>query len=409
MKLIELNIGHTSKAPPAGSNLLNPADAQPARLPKGRTESTRIRNLGKIGSDTPELGSPRSAPPMDCVLQYTDPTHLCGEAQVTSSVALIYLAEGAAHIVYRIAFQGTPALSHHHLVGRLFRFRKSIPSAVPCAQTVSNFHDRIAPLFPEKSLVDLELHHVLDRDALVTKLNSALRLREANGTRPAKRRGVYLTPADEEPHEILVTDMSAQGPDERLAEFKPKWLVQSPSAPTGAKRCRTCALREMRTEDERLTGDNHTGRGHADFCPFDLLSADDHVLEDVVRLLSLSDESAKTYVSTFKAQIQPLLLRLRDLQAEYNNVSLQAFQNGLDLDFSVSMALRDCSVFVKSRRSDAGGGEVRLADLDLKSSAGGKLGKWAGTEQRLLEEGWYAGTENAASQGQRFCRALQKY
>lgn len=388
--------------------LTTPAITQLAHLSKGRIKLTKLHSLGEVGSEVTGLDSPRTSPEMDCVLQCNDPTGPNGEAQVTSSIGLTYLAEGAAHIVYRISFEGTSALSHHYLVGRLFRFRKSIPSAVPCAQTVSNFHDRIAPLFPENSLVDLELHHVLDQNALVTELNSALRQREADGTRPARRQGVYLTPAEEEPHDILVTDMSPQRPDERLAEFKPKWLVQSPSAPIGARRCRTCALREMRTEDERQTGDNHTGRGHADFCPFDLLSTDDDVLEDIVRSLSLSDESARTYVSTFKTQIQPLLIRLRDLQAEYNNVSLQAFQTGLDLDFSVSMALRDCSVFVKSRRSEFGWGEVRLADLDLKSSAGGKLGKWAGMERRLIEEGWYAGNEDAASRGWRFCRALQR-
>jgi inositol-pentakisphosphate 2-kinase len=344
---------------------------------------------------------------MDCILHCTDPASPGDEGQEISKIGLTYLAEGAAHIVYRISLQGIPATSHPYLVGKLFRFRKSIPSAVPCAQTVSNFHGRIAPLFPENSLVDLELHQIPDQNSLLTDLNAALRQREINGTRPSKRQGVYLTPPNEEPHGILVTDMSPKGPDERLVEFKPKWLVQSPSAPTESKRCRTCALREMRTEDERLTGDNHTGRGHADFCPFDLLSTSDDVLEQIVRSLSLTDESARTHISTFKKRLQPLLLRLRDLQAEHNEVSLEAFQNRIDLDFSVSMALRDCSVFIKSRRSEAGLGEVRLADLDLKSSAGGKLDKWARTERRLLEEGWYTGTENAASRGQRFCRALR--
>lgn len=345
---------------------------------------------------------------MDCVLQCTYPASPGGEAVSVSKIGLTYLAEGAAHVVYRISLSDSSTTTHPHLVGKLFRFRKSVPSAVPCAQTVANFQNRIAPLFPEHSLVDLKLHLVPDQYALTAKLNAALEMRELNGSRPVQRRGVYLTPSNEEPHDILVTDMSPRGPNERLVEFKPKWLVQSPSAPSGARRCRTCALREMRTEDERRTGEQHSGRGHADFCPFDLLSSNDDVLEETVRMLSLTTEFPRTYVSIYKEQIQPLLQRLGDLQAEYNNVGLHDFENGEGQDFSISMALRDCSVFVKSRKGEIGFHEVRLADLDLKSSGGGKVQRWAWIEQRLVDEGWYMGTENAESQGQRFCRALQR-
>ncbi len=344
---------------------------------------------------------------MDCVLQCTYPASPGGEARVLSRVELTYLAEGAAHVVYRISLPGTSATTHPHLVGKLFRFRKSIPSAVPCAQTVSNFQNIIAPLFSDNSLVDQKLHHVPDQYALTEKLNAALQQRELNGTRPVQRRGIYLTPSSEEPHDILVTDMSPRGPDERLMEFKPKWLIQSPSAPSGAKRCRTCALREMRTEDERRTGQRHSGRGHAEFCPLDLLSSDDDVLEETIGLLSLTNEFVRSYVAIFKEQIQPLLLRLGDLQAEYNNVGLHDFENGEDQDFSIAIALRDCSVFVKSRTGEVGFQEVRLADLDLKSSGGGKLERWAQMERRLIVEGWYLGAEDANSQGQRFCRAMQ--
>ncbi|ERF68615.1 hypothetical protein EPUS_07176 [Endocarpon pusillum Z07020] len=344
---------------------------------------------------------------LDCILQcnYTSPD--CG-AKIVAKVGLTYLAEGAAHVVYRVSLPGASPTTHPHLVGKLFRFRKSIPSAVPCAQTVANYQNIIAPLFPVNNLVHLELHHVSNQNALIAKLNAALEQRELNGTRPAHRHGVYLTPSAEEPNAILVTDMSACGPDERLIEFKPKWLVQSPSAPQGAKRCRTCALREMRTEDERRSGQSHSGRGHAGFCPLDLVSNNDDVLGETIRRLSLTDELSRTYESPFKEQIQPLLLRLRRLQAEYNNVGLNDFENGQSQGFFVSMALRDCSVFVKTKRGELGFQEVRLADLDLKSSGGGKLELWARTEQRLIEEGWYMGSENAESLGNRLCRALQQ-
>ena len=339
------------------------------------------------------------------VCPYVDPSD--GQAEVSSKVGLTYLAEGAAHVVYRIFLAETSVITHPNLVGKLFRFRKSVPSAVSCAETVSNYKNIIVRLFPKHNLVDLELHHVSNQNALITKLNSALEQRELDGTRPAKRRGVYLAPANEEPDEILVADMSPRGPNERLIEFKPKWLVQSPSAPSGARRCRTCALREMRIEDERRTGEIHMGRGHGDFCPFDLLSGNDNVLEETMRGLSLINECVGDQVSIYKERVKPLLLRLRGLQAEYNKVGLDDFKNGQDQDFCISMALRDCSVFVKSKSGEAGFQEVRLADLDLKSSGGGKLERWIRMERRLIEEGWYMGTEKTDSRGQRFCRALQ--
>lgn len=347
----------------------------------------------------------KKAQRMDCVFQFTFTPSPGAFTEVVSQVGLTYLAEGGAHVVYQISLPGTSAATHPHLVGKLFRFRKSTPFAMSCAQTVSNFQRRVAPLFPERNLVDQKLHRVPDQYALTAKLNGALELREKNGTRPMQRRGVYLTPSSEEPDHILVTNMTPRGPDERTIEFKPKWLVQSPSAPAGARRCRTCAIREMRIEDSRKTGETHSGRGHADFCPFDLLTDNDEVIEQTIRLLSLTTEFVRTYVAIFKEQLQPLLLRLRNLQAEYNNVGLNDFEGG-NQDFSLSMALRDCSVFVKSRRGVVGFQEVRLADLDLKSSAGGKLERWARTERILIDGGWYMGTEKSDSGGQRFCRAL---
>lgn len=35
--------------------------------------------------------------------------------------------------------------------------------------------------------------------------------------------------------------------------------------------------------------------------------------------------------------------------------------------------------------------EVRLGDLDIKTAAKGKARYWLSIEQRLIDEGWYAG------------------
>ena len=40
--------------------------------------------------------------------------------------------------------------------------------------------------------------------------------------------------------------------------------------------------------------------------------------------------------------------------------------------------------------------QARIGDLDLKSPKNGKAKQWIGTERKLTDEGWYAGTESVA-------------
>lgn len=37
--------------------------------------------------------------------------------------------------------------------------------------------------------------------------------------------------------------------------------------------------------------------------------------------------------------------------------------------------------------------DIRLGDLDLKSAANGKAEYWLNIEKRLIDEGWYMGTQ----------------
>ena len=371
---------------------------------------------------------------------------------------LTYLAEGAANVVYKIkilpesggetVLLATSATTSQdvQLSGKLLRLRKKIPSAVSCIEIVDNFNIRITKLFGPGDLINLELFKLPPED-VIADLNNALRAGETTGARPAKRRGVYLAPQIEEENGILVTDMTPQNKNERFVEFKPKWLLQSPSAPRGAKRCRTCALREM-----RRTAKVMKGRGDAEFCPLDLLNPEK--IPEVVLALKISVEDQNQFVEVFEAKVQPLLLRLRDLQVAYASVGLQHIQkrdhggppqlhlfhseqdrenwlhspavsdnatasetcsNPQPKDFQstlVGMTLRDCSVFIKffkhkGRIQPWEVSDVRLADLDLKSTAGGKLEKWAQTEKQLLEGRWYEGTEDAESRGKRYCSALR--
>jgi inositol-pentakisphosphate 2-kinase len=320
---------------------------------------------------------------------------------------LEYLAEGAANVVFKL----------RPYYPKLLRFRKT-PSKVPYSEIVHKFNTVLSPLFPSDALLQPTLFEIPNVPLVIATLNSALFEKEADGTRSKKRQGVYLTPSEE--YGIFVQDMTPRQDQERFFEFKPKWLLQSPSAPAQARRCRTCALREMRRAAHVISG-----RGDRDFCPLDLLSTQDAVLDEVLGLMIGDDLGALKPI--FKEKVQPLLSRLRVLQAVHSHVGLDDLNDqqistvsGTEgnegpessaactlFDVLIGMTIRDCSVFVRYNTSKYSKteAEVKLADLDMK---GAKLEKWTGIERQLISGGWYTGDENAAENGgRRFCRALQ--
>jgi inositol-pentakisphosphate 2-kinase len=320
---------------------------------------------------------------------------------------LEYLAEGAANVVFK--------LRPYH--PNLMRFRKT-HSKMPYSEIVHKFNTVLSPLFPSDVLLHPTLFKIPNVPLVVATLNKVLVEKEADGSRSQKRQGVYLTPSEE--YGIFVQDMTPRQDQERFFEFKPKWLVQSPSAPAEAKRCRTCALREMRRAAKEISG-----RGDRDFCPLDLLSTQDAVLDEV--LGSMIGDDLGVLKPIFKEKVQPLLSRLRVLQVMHSHVGLDDL-NGQQMstasgtegnggqessvvctlfDVLIGMTVRDCSVFVRynmdKSKTEA---EVKLADLDMKSA---RLEKWADIERQLIGGGWYTGDENVAEDGgRRFCRALQR-
>lgn len=197
------------------------------------------------------------------------------------------------------------------------------------------------------------------------------------------------------------------GPD--VLQFKPKWLAQSPSAPEGARRCRQCALVARKAAVARSRGakgegrDGQGGEGGG-FCPLDLLSENG---DDVKRVADaiLGPSASSEIVSRFARWISEtdLLRRLRDVQVRMDRrgvLTAKADDEDDNRDLRVAMTVRDCSVFVRLPGSGLGGGgdvegevEARIGDLDVKSPD--KLAYWQEIEQALVEEGWYAGTEEA--------------
>jgi inositol-pentakisphosphate 2-kinase len=281
-------------------------------------------------------------------------------------VTLHYLAEGAANVIYRLNFppsgpptsdltelnrgQGYPSKVvplHHDSIfdNRLLRLRKALPSSCPNEQTCAALHRAFMPLFPECIVA-----HVLVRlpPNLLRDTNKVLQELENAGRRSQKRYGLYL--AEDEPHGILVTDMTpATTEGGVLVEFKPKWLVQSHSAPKGWKRCRTCALRAQRNAIRRAKGQQEEA-GH---CPLDLASLDQARVERAVSFIATTKHAEDGQdLNRLRERLTSFLLssdiipKLKELQGSLDRVGVLA-ADVTSWEFLIATTLRDCSIYVK--------------------------------------------------------------
>ncbi|OJI98353.1 hypothetical protein ASPVEDRAFT_123172 [Aspergillus versicolor CBS 583.65] len=304
--------------------------------------------------------------------------------ELPSRVQLSYLAEGGANVIYRIVAPTIMTVPAEYK-GKLLRLRKDTPGGVSYQEIARNFDKNIRPLFKPEELVDQELVHL--PEGLTQKCNEQLRTDELTGRRPKQRRGLYLSVT--EPFGLLVTDMTSLGnPGTELAELKPKWLFPSPSAPTGVRRCRTCALRDMKHHDARRVGAAEA----TSFCPLDLVSDKfENVLRATKFVKGYKDHSRLARV----LYRNPTLLKLLAHQRSLKDVGLYG-PSPHSRDKSLAMTIRDCTMYIKMPRNEKGRVEIRLGDLDLKTASGGKAQYWLDLEHRLINEGWYMGTKSNA-------------
>lgn len=270
--------------------------------------------------------------------------------ELPPGVQLAYLAEGGANVIYRFVSTVVPPADLNGAVpravdvfglppvlrGKLLRLRKETSSAIPYQEIAWNFDKVVRPLFRPDELVDQTLTYL--PKGLIQRCNEQLRAAELNGRRPKRRQGVYLSVT--EPFGLLITDMTTfNDPGTVLAELKPKWLLQSPSAPPNSRRCRTCALRGRKNHEARAIG----AAEERSFCPLDLVSDKfDHVLRATGLVKGCKD----------RHRLARLLYRNRTLQ------KLQSHQKALkdvglygpspqSREKSIAMTLRDCTMFIR--------------------------------------------------------------
>ncbi|KAI9672713.1 MAG: Inositol-pentakisphosphate 2-kinase [Alyxoria varia] len=314
----------------------------------------------------------------------------------------------------------------------LLRLRKTLSHTTPIIEQ-HDLQDRlITPLFPANTVLPYRLISI--PPSTLHRLNDALRAAEAAGTRAAKRHGTYLETT--EPHGVIVEDMSSSSSENDSyisdhpilnIEFKPKWLVQSLTAPPGSFRCRTCALEAMRRNKHTLPSTATSASKYLSFCPLDLASREREGIEravDVILLRRLnfstldpalntalrdSDNApvaaadVKNRITEFLLQ-SPILPRLAELQRDLDPKGVLDLMPGVErktgdeqvpvpVDFQVATTLRDCTLFLRAEVGGNGSVEGMLGDLDLKRPEWGKLEYWGGIERELVEGGWYGGRD----------------
>jgi inositol-pentakisphosphate 2-kinase len=266
------------------------------------------------------------------------------------------------------------------------------------------------PLFDQDHLVKQSLVSFSSSDT-IKSLNEELQDQErhvfpikgsvqSTAGRPTKRHGTYLA---NDPHGLLVLDMTPGHFGEEVIEFKPKWLLQSPSAPANSKRCRQCA-RQAQTDAAHVQH-NSTTPTSTNFCPLDLVSENPEEVRLAVR--KIESNPAKARRLTKWLQSTPLLSQLRDVQATMDPKGV--FKADLRSEkFCLAMTLRDCTVFLRlpADETDDKNIEARLGDLDLKSPD--KAEYWKKMERKLIEEGWYQGTERKELRQPIYCQISRK-
>ncbi|RMZ25068.1 hypothetical protein D0859_10885 [Hortaea werneckii] len=281
---------------------------------------------------------------------------------------LSYLNEGGANFVFRIHPQACqdPSMQLYGPVP-LLRIRKDLSHVQTAEEQLRSFNQHFKPLFPAQNLVEHEAVQLDDQ--VIPRLNQAKRSFSRTGD---------LMPNNER-YGLLITNMSPL-PMETLVQFKPKWLAQSPNAPAGSKRCRTCALRAQRQAKNRGTATDAQEN-----CPLAMISESAHDRRRAAEATT-TDKKLQDYLVD---DAQPLLRALKENQQRFDSFGVLGNVNDDVLsDICKAMSLRDCTLFLKHGHR---GVEARLSDLDLKPPE--KLDKWRAIEEVLINEGWYQNRE----------------
>ncbi|KAF2398104.1 hypothetical protein EJ06DRAFT_532471 [Trichodelitschia bisporula] len=362
-------------------------------------------------SSIDEMSPPATEVASGAALSFKDyvvKTTLCG-----IPVGLTYLAEGAANIIWCIDYRNEKPLFGPEGPSCILRTRKYLEGEMP-VDTLQIYENILEceRYLPKDSVLTPVCVHI--EHSLPKALNKLLAWSESTNPplRPLDRHRSRVI--DDRNALILPNLIPSEGSGNLLFEFKPKWLLQSPTAPEGYRRCRTCAYDAKRGR----TNDGKT------FCPLVLVEGRREEVAEIVQRLCGRwkthggrddvDEAQKEKVAPLLAEAltgpgKKILTALRKAQEQDSQGVLECDKLPRDdkeraaqmNKVAHAMTYRDCTMFVTVKEAQGSfTADIKLADLDLKEATEGRVKKWVEIERSLIDEGWYTGKEKDPGQVQ---------
>ncbi|KOS21313.1 Inositol-pentakisphosphate 2-kinase [Escovopsis weberi] len=302
-----------------------------------------------------------------------------------------FVGEGTANAVFEIAVP-PDCPTRDRFEGKLLRVAKvaSLGETPTYDYTLQQgfYYGFIKSTLGEYA-VDQELV-VLHNSGIIDELNALLQ--DIDHTRKPIFQGSYVGLSN---WGLLVEDMRPGDDDSHiLIEFKPKWLLQSPSAPPKAIRCRQCALDFRKFLLNPIAEKPCPQRKP---CP---LALGNPTAPKVVRSPFRITNSLPGVAMADK-HFEAALAKIMDhdvihlLRREQGRLDKKGplHVGPKDQTISLAMTLRDCTLFAlipvnNDHADDSAPIKVRLCDFDWKDPKV-KAARWSSTEKALIEEGFY--------------------
>lgn len=370
-----------------------------------------------------------------CCLPYFE------DAPKEALIRFDYLSKGAANVVYTIhraeepftdAFlfvhvqdQGSTAtaISHDHVINRVLRVPRGRAKHLTSDDIVAGFEQAVRPIFLSgkvdaagsgedfESSEDKQVQVPVEPDQNLSKyLMDLKRVAFLPGVMAHLAHLAHLTePGTFEQgvdnSGLILPDMSPVPDVSMSLEIKPKWLLQSPTAPANAVRCRTCAMQVAIPKDRKSY-----------LCPLRLVYGRQPDLRDWAWNVVAdhfggttnvsNDRQKKDMVSRLVGRLidylvagdgRTLLLHIQYLESKLDPHGILKREHMhpkdvFDRNSRLAMTLRDCSWFIMIPFAANTPITSKLGDLDFKS--GEKLTDWADKEVMLLQSEMY--TKDAA-------------
>jgi len=425
----------------AGEQQEPPPPPQPAVIPSSRSlpsvksrPDTTLEPLQLTGDDRNQFQMLKQPEARCCVSRFD-------KAPDKALVYFQYLSQGGANVIFKIrawpqkpsqqdqpflfvdaklaSIKATPIHSLE-LVDKVLRINKGLLKTLRCEEVISGFYGHVRPLFaaggvttivgPAYTPLPIKMHdrdytgYLMHHQGVVLYSNVMVDLTSKSDAIGVERGlGSAQQLLTSRRWGILLPDMSPTPGASVTIELKPKWLAQSPTAPSKAIRCRTCALQVLKPKDPTKY-----------LCPLQLLNGDFEVVNKWVfsrvveqapgltqnpKLNNAISHEITSYL--MKGAGKSLLEHLRVLQVSLDHHGIlndkrigsakKDVHNLFEHNVRLAMTLRDCSLYIRIRYSKDGvipsSIECKLGDLDFKSAD--KMDDWATKETELIESGSY--------------------